>query len=74
MPLCDEKNYCFTRSNFGFIGLYVINFLSKTTLSERLQFNQGPHPAGNYMLKVNNRNTRARREICSELTIKTLYC
>ena len=28
-------------------------------------------PAGNYMFKVNNRNTRARFEVCSKLTIKT---
>ena len=28
-------------------------------------------PAGNYMFKVNNRNTRARGEICSKLGIKT---
>ena len=28
-------------------------------------------PAGNYMLKVKNRNTRTRCEICSKLTIKT---
>ena len=28
-------------------------------------------PAGIYLLKVNNRNTRARCEICSKLTIKT---
>ena len=28
-------------------------------------------PAGIYMLKVNNRNTRTRYEICSKLTIKT---
>ena len=27
-------------------------------------------PAGNYMFKVNNRNTRARCEVCSKLTIK----
>ena len=27
--------------------------------------------AGNYMFKVNNRNTRTRCEICSRLTIKT---
>ena len=26
---------------------------------------------GNYLLKVNNRNTRTRCEICSKLTIKT---
>ena len=29
------------------------------------------NPAGNCMLKFNNRNTRARCEICSKLTIKT---
>ena len=28
-------------------------------------------PAGNYLLKVNNRNTRTRFEIYSKLTIKT---
>ena len=28
-------------------------------------------PAGIYLLKVNNRNTRKRCEICSKLTIKT---
>ena len=30
-----------------------------------------PYPAGIYLLKVNNRNTRPRCEICSKLTIKT---
>ena len=29
------------------------------------------YPAGIYMLKVNNRNTRTWREICSKLTINT---
>ena len=28
-------------------------------------------PVGIYLLKVNNRNTRASCEICSELTVKT---
>ena len=28
-------------------------------------------PAGNYMFKANNRNTKTRCEICSKLTIKT---
>ena len=35
-------------------------------------------PAGIYLLKVNNRNTRTRCEICSNLTIKAAekrrYC
>ena len=53
-----------------------------------LWFNEGKNlvksnlnPAGIYMFKVNNRNTRTRCEICSKLTIKTpersfwcLYC
>ena len=34
------------------------------------QFNINCTPVGNYMFKVNNRNTRARSEICSKLTIK----
>ena len=29
------------------------------------------NPAGIYLLKVNNRNTRTRCEICSKFTIKT---
>ena len=29
------------------------------------------YPAGNYMFKGNNKNTRTRCKICSELTIKT---
>ena len=29
------------------------------------------YPAGIYLLKVNNRNTRTMCEICSKLTIKT---
>ena len=28
------------------------------------------HPAGIYLLKVNNKNTTTRREICTKLTIK----
>ena len=30
-----------------------------------------PFPANIYLFKVNNRNTRKRRETCSKLTIKT---
>ena len=30
-----------------------------------------PNPAGIYLLKVNNRNTRARCEICLKLKLKT---
>ena len=34
-------------------------------------FSQYTIPAGIYLLKVNNRNTRTRCEICSKLTINT---
>ena len=30
----------------------------------------GPNPVGIYLLKVNNRDTKTRCEICSKLTIK----
>ena len=42
---------------------YVTNFT--TTILLLL------YPAGNYTFKVNNKNTRTRREICSKLTTKT---
>ena len=35
------------------------------------EYLQQTNPAGIYLLKVNNRNTRTRCEICSKLTIKT---
>ena len=35
------------------------------------KFVEAPNPAGIYLLKVNNINTRTRCEICSKLTIKT---
>ena len=31
----------------------------------------GSNPAGIFLLKINNRNTRRKCEICSKLTIKT---
>ena len=33
--------------------------------------NTRPNPVGVYLLKVNNRSTRTRCEICSKLTLKT---
>ena len=41
---------------FGYVMIVISTFLD---------------PAGNYMFKVNNRNTRTKCEICSKLTIKT---
>ena len=36
-----------------------------------IDYSPSIRPAGIYLLKVNNRNTRARCEICSKLTINT---
>ena len=36
--------------------------------------NNATHPAGNYMFKVNNRNTRRRCEIYLKLKVWCLYC
>ena len=38
---------------------------------EKALIEKSSNPAGNYMFKVNNRNTRTRCEICSKLIIKT---
>ena len=66
-----------------FFTLFRSNYFDTTvTFSEQLflqnscffLFFQNSHfvaPVGNYMFKVNNRNTRTRCEICSKLTIKT---
>ena len=37
----------------------------------RMSNNTEIYPVGIYLLKVNNRNTRTRCEMCSKLTIKT---
>ena len=46
------------RQQFSFSFVFLMEKLSDYT-------------AGIYLLKVNNRNTKKRREICSKLTIKT---
>ena len=45
----------------------------KSKLNQKLiqTRSNGAVPAGIYLLKVNNRNTRTRCEICSKLAIKT---
>ena len=56
-------------SDYPDFGLLAPSFGKKHELSTKT--NKHFFPAGDYMLKVNNRNTRARCEICSKLTIKT---
>ena len=50
-------------------SLERLNYITKLGVSSHLSLFSDP--AGIYLLKVNNRKTRARCEICSKLTIKT---
>ena len=48
--------------------LYLLQECKKCAIRNSFEINI---PAGNYMFKVNNRNTEARCETCSKLTMKT---
>ena len=48
----------------------ILGSETKIKYAFSLYTGQYGYPDGNYMLKVNNRNTRTRCEICSKLTIK----
>ena len=50
---------------------YVSIVLEYTAIYLNIRQYASKCPAGNYMFKVNNGNTRTRCEICSKLTIKT---
>ena len=52
-------------------GMYRYNNFSFFRKKYSLNSLRSRSPAGNYMFKVNNRNTRTRCKICSKLTIKT---
>ena len=54
---------------YGFKNTHEILFSKFHVLMLIEQFQT--FPASKYMFKVNNRNTRRRREICSKLIIKT---
>ena len=64
------KNVIFIQKTALTLNVFFTTFLQ--TYSEA---HSGPcqisNPVGIYLLKVNNRNTRTRCEICSKLTIKT---
>ena len=50
----------------------LLSFLNRNSGSTwNFSLKLGPCPAGVWLLKVKNRNTRARCEICSKSTIKT---
>ena len=48
----------------------IKNFLPQTVDFHAKYKQESTIPAGNYLLKVNNRNARTRCEICSKLRIK----
>ena len=48
----------------------MLTLISKDT-PKREPVKYPKNPAGNYLFKINNSNTRTKCEICSELTVKT---
>ena len=79
--LCNKQLICFfvykllkAKRKLGPISFMPLFLSVKITARPYFQnlialFN----PASVYLLKVNNRNTRTRCEICSKLTIMTLF-
>ena len=63
---------CFAKSNDWFLCKYIkCNTGLKWVKLFRTNALFISFPTGNYMFKVNNIDTRARREICSKSTIMT---
>ena len=61
----------FWRGN-KFIYLFIASNSTITSINQRNWTKQlKNYPAGIYLLKVNNRNTRTRCQICSKIIIKT---
>ena len=75
-PFCSISFFNFEQRNFCWVMRLLKNNSRSNVRSENTQFLpilviSYFCPAGKYMFKVNNRNTRAGCEICSKLTIKT---
>ena len=71
---CRRKNiapYEFANKNAHAPSLFTCDAVSIFDFHFSLSTFSSVIPAGIYLLKVNNRNTRTRCEICSKLTIKT---
>ena len=74
-PSCgiDVRNN-FYKSNIWWqkrFGIYRIWFLIQDVYEVRQQATSTVTPTNKYLLKFNNRNTRKRCEICSNVAIKT---
>ena len=50
------------------LQILVTKYLTSYILGQKKRSYIRSNPAGNYMFKVNNINTRLRREICSKLS------
>ena len=55
---------------YGWVHI-SLRYHNRSNLYVLLDFWNKINPTGNYMFKVSNKNSRARCEICSKLTIKT---
>ena len=65
----DRKcNSCILQNMSGFVLQNAAVLLQNMTVSWRYRV-QCNYPVRNYMFKVNNRNTRTKCEICSEVTV-----
>ena len=80
LPKLNINNREIARTeSIKFLGIFLDENLSwkthikyiKNKISKNIGISFKASPAGIYLLKVNNRNTRTRCEICSKLTIKT---
>ena len=73
-----QRNYLFESGSYLVKHYFIIYFARATFPLQHLfqsivvdRFYQGAdNPDGNYIFKVNNRNTRKSCEICSNLTVK----
>ena len=72
MRFGDRKNDSFTK-DLAFsthVKFFQITNIFYPLICKRAHVRVSSNTAGIYMLKVNNRNTRTRCEICSKLTTK----
>ena len=59
------------KAKSSFVICFWKMFLKSQTKTFKISLRLNINPAGNYMFKVNNRNTGSRCKICLKLTIKT---
>ena len=65
--MCSKLRSCSNVSNINFVHVIPIFHAVMQTTENPVIWHI---PAGIYMFKVNNKNSRIRYEICSKLTIK----